>query len=339
MLTEFAFTPSIFDEDAHEDKEAWRDQLKELGRNLFPRVSAWPVVVSDLYAGSWNQIADQTVRGIKDQRARLLCEGILQNMRKTLVNRPPCGDWPDEDIAWGREAISSGKAESIERIVANTATKNALLEEYNLIRSLEEVEDGGFWRGIASDASPKMIIADQVQLLRKLCLHSEWVALINAHTSTNESDFALELVRTAFTRPADFAAIKFELHTQEPQNSVDEADRLNRLRNVTNNVSRQVRSRLTDSQSVDLYFWPKLLDRFLIAGTHSVDSDGNRRKSPRWGVSMNHVARGSDADAAPTEWKLLRREQLDYWFRKYVLEDAADKPMPTTITPVMRQST
>lgn len=54
---------------------------------------------------------------------------------------------------------------------------------------------------------------------------------------------------------------------------------------------------------------------------------------------MNHVARGSDADAAPTEWKLLRREQLDYWFRKYVLEDAADKPMPTTITPVMRQST
>ena len=45
MLTEFAFTPSIFDEDAHDDKEAWRDQLKELGRNMFPRVSAWPVVV------------------------------------------------------------------------------------------------------------------------------------------------------------------------------------------------------------------------------------------------------------------------------------------------------
>jgi hypothetical protein len=333
MLTEFAFTPSIFDEDAHEDKEAWRDQLKELGRSLFPRVSAWPVVISDLYAGSWNQVANQTVQRIKDQRARLLCEGILQNMRKTLVNRPPCGDWPDEDIAWGREAIASDKAESIERIVANAATKAALLDEYNLIRSLEEVEEGGFWRGIASDASPKMIIADQVQLLRKLCLHSHWVALINAHTSTNESDFALELLQTAFNRPADFAVVKFELHTQEPQNCMDEADRQNRLRNVSSHVSRQVRSRLAASQSVDLYFWPKLLDRLVISGTYSVDSERKQRKSPRWGVSMNHVARGSEVNAAPTEWKLLRREQLDYWFRMYVSEDAVNKPTPINITP------
>jgi hypothetical protein len=334
MLTEFAFTPSIFDEDAHEDKEAWRDQLKELGRNMFPRVSAWPVVVSDLYGGSWNQVADQTVKAIKDQRARFLCEGILQNMRKTLVPRPVCGDWPDEDVAWGREAIASNSTESIERIVANSVTKTALTKEYSLIRSLNEVEEGGFWRGIAADASPKMIIADQVQLLRKLCLHSEWVGLINPHTSTNESDFALELVRTAFDRPADFAAVKFELHTQAPRNCVDEADRQERLRRVTHNVTRQVRGKLRDAQSVDLYFWPKLLDRLLIAGTYSVDSQGNKQKSPRWGVSMNHVARGSDADAAPTEWKLLRREQLDYWFRRYVVEDATEKPAPTTITPV-----
>jgi hypothetical protein len=334
MLTEFAFTPSIFDENAHEDKEAWRDQLKELGRNLFPRVAAWPVVVSDLYAGSWNQVADQTVKAITDQRARLLCEGILQNMRKTLVHRPSCGNWPDEDIAWGREAIASNNAEPIERIVANAATKAALLEEFQLIRSLDEVEDGGFWRGIASDASPKMIIADQVQLLRKLCLHSEWVAFINAHTSTSESDFALELVRTVFSRPTGFTEIECELHTQEPQNCADEADRKTRLNNVTHNVSNQVRRMLSGSQSVDLYFWPKLLDRFLIAGTFTVDSNGHQRKRPRWGVSMNHVARSSDPDAAPTEWKLLRREQLDYWFREYVSKDTADRPTPTTITQV-----
>lgn len=339
MLTEFAFTPSIFDENAHDDKEAWRDQLKELGRNLFPRVTTWPVVVSNLYAGSWTKTADQTVRGIKDQRARHLCEGILQNMQKILVDRPHCGDWPDEDIAWGREAIASDKVESIERIVADSKTKAALLENYNQIRSLEEVEDGGFWRGIASDASPKMIIADQVQLLRKLCLHAEWIALINAHTSTNESDFALELVQTTFNRPASFTSVKFELHTQEPQKCVDESDLQNRLRNVTNHISGLVRNRLAASQSVDLYFWPKLLDRLLIAGTYSEDSDGNLQKSPRWGVSMNHVARGADADAAPTEWKLLRREQLDFWFRKYVFEHASDKPTSTTITSVKQPTT
>jgi hypothetical protein len=31
MLAEFAFTPSIFDETAHADSEAWREQLRELG--------------------------------------------------------------------------------------------------------------------------------------------------------------------------------------------------------------------------------------------------------------------------------------------------------------------
>lgn len=333
MLTEFAFTPSIFDEDAHEDKEAWRDQLKELGRNMFPRVTAWPVVVSDLYAGSWSQVVDQTVKGIKDQRARMLCEGLFQNMRKVLVSRPACSDWPDEDISWGREAIASNNTESIDRIVSNTATRAVLSPEFEQIRSLDEVEDGGFWRGIASDAAPKMVIADQVQLLRKLCLHSEWIALINPHTSTNETDFALELLRNAFSRPTGFASVAIELHTQEPQNFSDEADREARIRNVTLNVARQVRTRLKASQSVSLYFWPRILERRIIAGAYTLDSDGIQQKSPRWGVSMNHVARGSDPNADPTNWSLLRREELDTWFRKYVQEDAANKSASTLIRP------
>ncbi len=48
---------------------------------------------------------------------------------------------------------------------------------------------------------------------------------------------------------------------------------------------------------------------------------------------MSHVAHGADPNAPPTEWKLLRREQLNYWFRQFVEEDAADKPAPTTIRP------
>lgn len=336
MLTEFAFTPSIFDEEAHEDKEAWRDQLKELGRNMFPRVSAWPVVVSDLYAGSWNQIVDQTVKRIKDHKARVLCEGILQHIQRALVPRPVCGDWPDEDVAWGREAVASNKLASIERIVCNTSTKTTLLEEYDMIRSLDEVEDGGFWRDITSDAHPKMIVADQINLLRKLCLHSQWVALINPYTSTNETDFALELLRMALNRPIGFGAVKVELHTQEPQGCTDKADLQARLRSVTSNVSRLVRNTLSASDVVDLYFWPKILERRLIAGTFATDSKGQEHKSPRWGVSMNHVARGTEPDTDPTNWSLLRKEELDIWFRRYVKEDAPNQPTPTSITLVTR---
>jgi len=322
MLTEFAFTPSIFDEDAHSDKEAWRDQLKELGRNMFPRVSAWPVLVSDLYAGSWSQIAEQTVKAIKDQRARILCEGILKNMLKTLVTRPACGDWPDEDVAWGREAIASHHIEPIERIVTNSSTKTIVLEEFRLIRSLDEVEDGGFWRGIVSDASPRMIITEQIDLLKKLWMHSEWIALINPFSCGSEQEFALALITVALGRDTCFGTPKFELHSQDDKKWV--------------NIEAQIRDRLSHGQTVSIHHWPKLLDRMVIAGTFSLESDGTKLKNARWGVSMSHVAHGTEPNAPLTEWKLLRPEPLDYWFRKYVKEDAADKPTPNSVTVTIR---
>ena len=331
MLTEFAFTPSIFDEDAHDDKEAWRDQLKDLGRNMFPRVSAWPVVVSDLYAGSWNQVILKLVKTMRDDKARVICEGILKNIQKVLVSRPQCRDWPDEDIAWAREAVASNAIESIERIVSNNSTKCALHDEYKMIRSLDEVEGGSFWRDITSDAHPLMIIDDQIKLLRKLCMHSEWVALINPYTSGNEIDFALELLRTAKNRSAGFTSIKFELHTQEPKGNIDATVRQETLRKVTHFVSEKVCKILEASESVALFFWPEFKERRPVAGTYTTDSDGNKQKRPRWGVSMNHVARGRYPDSDPTHWNLLREEELGVWFRKYVIEDALQKPVPAMI--------
>lgn len=326
MLTEFAFTPSIFDENAHQDKEQWREQLKELGRNMFPRVSAWPAIVSDLYGGSWYNVVEQSVKAINDQKARLLCEGILQNMRMILVHRPACGPWPESDLLWAHEAIESNKAEPIERIVTDDQTKSAMSEELPNLRSLSEVDEGGFWRGITSNNSPKMIMNEQVALLRKLCLHSNWISLINPHTSTSEFDFALSLLTSALNRPADYAPLEFELHMQEPQNVTDDADKRSRIHNMTTHLSRSIRPQLQVKQFVTLYYWPKILERRLIAGIYSKDSHGQKLKSPRWGVSMNHVARGNEPDLDPTNWNLLRKEEFDVWYRNYVADTAKSKP-------------
>ena len=334
MLTEFAFTPSIFDEDAHDDKEAWRDQLRELIASMFPRTSVWPVVVSNLYAGSWSSHVVPHVERIQDHRAKQYCRDLLTNMRRMLVVRPECGEWPHEDdVAWCREAVATNQIEPIERIVSVQSTKDAMAAEWAFVRSIDEVQDSGFWRGIDSDASPRMVIAEQVNLLRKLCLHSEWVALINPYAFGNEQDFSLQLLDIALNRHLDFGSIRFELHAQAPD-VVDPIERQERQDRVTNNMERQIRPKLTGTNAVELFYWPKLLDRILVAGNYVEDSDGNARKTPRWGVSMSHVAHGVDPDAPPTEWKLLRRERLDFWFRKFVAEDVVDRPMPITIHPV-----
>ena len=46
MLTEFALTPSIFDETMHPAADDWQEQLRELGTNMFPKVAASPVMMS-----------------------------------------------------------------------------------------------------------------------------------------------------------------------------------------------------------------------------------------------------------------------------------------------------
>ncbi len=334
MLTEFAFTPSIFDEDAHDDKEAWLEQLRELNHSMFPKTSVWAVIVSDLYAGSWFSHVEPHIESIQDHRAKRYCRDLLTNIQKMLVVRPECGDWPhDNDIAWCREAVATNRVELIERIVSVQSTKEAMVGEYGLIRSIDEVEDSGFWRGIRSDASPKMVIAEQVNLLRKLCLHSEWVALVSPYAFGTEQDFSLELLGVALNRHSSFGRIKFELHAQSPDVS-DTTERQKREKCVGTNMEEKIGRNLAEPHSVDLYFWPKLLDRILIAGNYVRESGGKQRKSPRWGVSMSHVARGSVPNAPPTEWKLLPRESLDRWVRLYVAEDAVDKPAVRPISPL-----
>lgn len=335
MLTEFALTPSIFDEEAHEDKEAWRDQLRELTSSMFPRTSVWPVVIADLYAGSWSTHVVPYVEKITDHRTKRCCQELLANIRRMLVVRPECGDWPSEDdSAWCREAIATSAVEPIDRIVSVRTTKESYVQEFAAVRCIEEVEDSGFWRGIDSDASPRMVIAEQVDLLRKLCLHSQWVAYINPYCFGNEQDFTLTLLVLALRRNTRFGPLHFELHAQSPDVS-DTAEKARRQQKVTDNMVRQIEPKVTGSHCVELYFWPKrMLDRILVTGTFVRESSGKQRKSPRWGVSMSHVAHGSDPNATPTEWRLLRRERLDAWFRQFVAEDVMDKPKPIIITSV-----
>jgi len=45
------------------------------------------------------------------------------------------------------------------------------------------------------------------------------------------------------------------------------------------------------------------------------------------------VARGSEPNIPPTEWKLLRPESLNDWFRKFVAEDAVGKSPAINVNP------
>ena len=328
MLAEFALTPSIFDEDAHDDKDVSLEQLRELGGSMFPRVAASPVMVSNLYGGSWQSAVREVVKAIKDHRARKLCQDLLTKTERTLVVRPPCTEWPgDVECAWAREAIQSAATEEIDRVIATRAAHEILTAECTFIRSIVEVGDAGFWSGISAGRSAPMRVADQSRLLRKLCLHSKFMCLLTPYInggSDDETAFAIEVIRSAFNRPSDYGSVSIDIHTNGPSGAPDDADYPAKLSNWVGNISTRLHEALNPGESISLYLWPRLLDRYIVGGVFVEAAGGVSQRSPRWGVSMQHIARPGDATKSqpPTPWNLLDKAGLSECFERYFREDA-----------------
>ncbi|HBN75947.1 MAG TPA: hypothetical protein DD473_09035 [Planctomycetaceae bacterium] len=328
MLSEFAFTPSVFDENAQEDKDAWREQIREINLAMFPRIGSWPIVISDLFEGGWSELVQSYVDNIEDHRSKTACQSLLTQGRKMLVKRPCCHDaWPGEDDAeWCREAQATDLIEPIDRIISTRNTIDLSHEEFHKIRCLDETNDSGFWNGISND-SPSLKMIEQIDLLRKICLHSEWIAFINPYALGNELDFTEKLIRHALAKKEGFKSPHIEVHVMSPSR-FDSADNESSKKKAVKNFQDCLGNNFKASNTIQIYFWPKLLDRIFIGGSFQQDSDGKRLKAPRWGVAMNHVARNDHSDNSTTEWKLLSKKSILDWFYKYVSDTDRQKPTP-----------
>jgi hypothetical protein len=328
VLTEFALTPAIFDEDAHDDFDEWIDQLVDLGRGMFPQVAECASIVANLGEGGWKPEVVNAIKNQKSQRSKGLCQGLLKQIDRILVTRQLCGEWPLDDIGWAREAFASHAIEPIDRIVASIETRDQIHAEFQDVRCLREVRDGGFWRAVRATASPKMVVAEQVQLLRKICVHSDWIALVNPYCCTSEQRHSLDLMMANLQAPSRLGPKLIELHGEAKQES-DEEQRQQRL---VANIERTALAHLAPDQTVDVYFWPRLRERVFLGGCFVSESGGALRKSPRWGVAMSHVAHETDRPDEKTHWSLLSPEDLGYWFNRHIAEGAQNKPAGHRIT-------
>jgi hypothetical protein len=279
-------------------------------------------MVANLYDGAWFNLVLNAVKGIKEDRTRILCEGILENIHNSLVHRPESGSgWPMDDIGWGREALASSEVERIDRIVSCRTVQDMLTSEAHTLRSIDEVHANGFWKNIASQWPQRMDLNSQVQTIKKLAVCCEFLCVITPHargTADDETEFIRRVIQTAFSRPAGFPDVEIEVHSEGPDNptKIDFVDRLSRAtRNLTTSLSEVLQLR----QTVRLVLWPKLLDRYLIAGVYTEASSGKRMRSPRWGISMQHIARPQDEREAkpPTSWSLMTRSQLGDVFNRH----------------------
>lgn len=327
MISEIAITPSLFEEAAQDDRDQWLDQLRKLGNVLFPEFSACPVVISDLYDGSWYPEIKARIDSVTDHTARPLCLDILKGLQNVRVTRKAMGDWPDNDLNWCDEAIAAHEEEPIDRIVTSRAV-SVSSEKSAKIRFYDEMLDRGFWHGInASQPTPYSLPA-QIGLLRKICFHSQWLALINPYGIASEDKFSKDLIESAFAFNGRSVPLIIELHVASPQND-SEQGKVNLVANFRQRLLGRGRPNIKPGDNVLIHFWNRdFKDRYLLGGGFINET----KKRVRWGVAMQHVARESDQDSAPpSEWSLLNNESLSSRFNFFVSDRNSEKPSPIEV--------
>ncbi|WP_345328539.1 hypothetical protein [Novipirellula rosea] len=327
MLKEIAITPGVFERDSFESEEAWLNHLRELGTGIFPRTSVCPVVVSDLYDGSlFPQLVDR-VKGIKCEVVRRFANELLKKLHDAGVKRPVKENWPgDDDSRWCREAIASHQDEELARVVSTRTSIDNSGIDHGILSPIEESAKDSFWDGFVAAASPRMRVSEQVGLLRTMTLHAHWIAIINPHSLGSEREFVRSLYSNACQRSLGFGMPAFEIHAEVDGKLTNEKEAERQAR-----VVKSIKNDLADLHPIQapirVIFWPKFLDRYVVAGNLTSLSSGQQRKQLRWAVSMSHTARSDQESDDRTPWHLVDKDGIRYieqrFFSEVSLSEAA----------------
>lgn len=304
MFTEIALTPHVFEEESNPDNELWLESLRELGREISPRNAAEPIIIADLYKGSCLHEALRAIGNISDHRVKDHAQRICAQMKKYAAPRPDELEWPVYEEDWTKEASQSHAKEPLGRILLsdNYFQSYAANSEpcYSIYHTIDE--QSGFWNGIRSHGDVEMNISTQVDTLRPICIHADYIAIRLPYVNGGDDDetiFAGKVIKSAINRPSGYPELKFvEMHL--------DGGRISRFDNVVSNITSKVKEIVSSDGVLKMYFyfWPHFTDRELIAGFCQ-----NEIKYPRWGISMNHIAKPNETQSM-THWSIIAQKDI-----------------------------
>ena len=321
MLTEYALTPHLFDDEHNAGDGEWLERLRRFGARLLPRASAGVcnTVVSDLCDGSWYAYAfDSIIQGLEhrqeaDRSRRLPALDLLKSLRQPLKDRlvvrpsvPPAEQLPEAEDEWAGEAEASAVRLKlpIHRLVGS-----GRLTAGTGRHRLDQTQDEAFWESILSAPTIPADVAEQLAAIRPLCCFYSFFAFSSPHLVAERSGgdlpFALALAKAAFARHHDFQPPRrIDLHTEGEPASAEKRDQQAKA------ILERARTELgRGADIVRVFLWQTVKERRLLVG-HANEDDSRPRAA--WGVAMTHVARPGIDDPERDEhtFTLLDRPAL-----------------------------
>ncbi|MDY0170398.1 MAG: hypothetical protein RBS80_27890 [Thermoguttaceae bacterium] len=300
MLTEYALTPHLFDDEHNAGDGEWLERLRRFGARLLPRApgGVCNTVVSNLCDGSWYAYAfdliiqDLERRQRRDRSRSLPALDLLRSLRQPLKDRlvvrpfvPPADALPETEDEWAGEAETSAMRLDlpIHRLVGS-GRLTAGTGRYRL----DETHDEAFWKSIFSSPTIPADLDKQLAALRPFCCFYSFIAFSSPHLAAERSGgdlpFAMRLAKAALARHHDFQPPRrIDLHTAGTTDSAERRDQQAKA------ILERARAELgRGADIVRVFLWQTVKERRLLVG--HANEDGNSLRAT-WGIAMTHVAR------------------------------------------------
>lgn len=254
MLTEYALTPELFDDEYNAGDPEWLEQLRQLGHRLLPldQHQICNTVISNLYGGTWFYYGLQPIIDNMGKRQEndssllpgldLLVKTFHRRIESHLVTRPCCADeLPNTEQDWVNEAENS--------IHGSTVPLHIIISTSQIDRStnschLPDSWKSEVWQGNPATQCLSSDLSQQVFTFRRSCTFYDFLAVCSPHLDVQGSkdlDFAVALINQAIDRPVDFEPLlRVDLHTKIDPHSSNH-------NNLAKRINDYVRDKLTRS--------------------------------------------------------------------------------------------
>lgn len=312
MLKEFALSPHLFDEKHHSGgDQSWLDLIGLFFRLAHPPGQAHLVVVSDLRDGQWKQTVDHLIDNASPHVKTSLF-ALKSKLKEMLVQRPACLASATSEDEWLHEADVSRVKSNIDRVVSTSRWGNP--SDLKRVKCISDVASEMFWPEMAPSRCPRTEIGEQIAVLSPVVTHSEFLSFASAHLDIHgdkDLDFVIEMVKAARSRQAGFTPFKqLDLHTR---GDVDSGARQRQATRIFDRIKVELGEPFPQ---IRIFFWPRLLERVLLAGSLS---DGVPTPNVRWVIAMTHVVRprSDPPDGDPPTWTVLPQKPASKWASRF----------------------
>lgn len=315
MLTEYALTPHIFDDEHNAENPLWLDQLRAFGNRLLPIDDEQTVntVIANLYGGSWfesnilqliESLESRRCDSTNAQSAYNLLRQLRTRIQRHLVTRPAKNsNYPSEEEDWCQEAF---KIDEETDIPIHRIVSSAKMQVSDKWFRLDQTNTDGFWDRVPDREWIEAKVEKQIDCIKKLCSFYSFIGITSPHISSlglgRDLNFAIKVIKTAINKENGLDRVRrIDIHTEWPCRGSMSREQFSDgiLEKIHDEIGEKIKI-------IRLYLWRSLLERHLMFG----NATGGDKPNVIWTVSSTHFARpdtdGPDQD--PATFTLLPRK-------------------------------